>query len=327
MYYSRHVTLCFLLFCIVLTAPGSVDGETVATPKAVFIIVDGIPADVVEKVNTPNIDDISRVGAYARTYVGGEEGGESESPTSSAIGYQSLITGTWANKHNVYDNGVENPNYAYWDIFRIAKTHDASLQTAIFSTWVQNRTRLIGDGLAEAGGKKLDYHFDGFELDTDRFRHDLLARYIRDIDELVAKEAARYILSDGPDLSWVYLEYTDDVGHRYGDSPEQIAAVEWMDERIGLIWHSVQSRAESTGEDWLLVVTTDHGRDAVTGRGHGGQSDRERTTWIATNSRRLNDKFKNVPGVVDILPSIATHLELTIPPDIQAQLDGQSFID
>ena len=298
-----------------------------STAKAMFIIVDGIPADVIERVDTPNLDDVAGGNGYARAYVGGEAGGESESPTVSAVGYNSLLTGTWANKHNVYDNDVENPNYEYWDIFRIAKTHDPSLQTAIYSTWTDNRTKLVGDGLPEAGGKKIDFAADGYELDEERFPHDEARQYIKDIDQLVVEEAARHVREAGPDLSWVYLETTDDVSHEHGDSTEFDAAVEALDVQLGQIWAAIREREKQHDEDWLLVITTDHGRDPETGRGHGGQSERERTTWIVTNSDRLNDRFTQMPGVVDILPSIATHLELEVPAAVAAQLDGQSFID
>ena len=147
-------------------------GNEPATPKAVFVIVDGVSADVIEAVATPNIDAVAAAGGYTRAYVGGVAGGESDSPTISAVGYASLVTGTWANKHNVWDNDIEDPDYAYWDIFRIAKHHDPQLQTAIFSTWIDNRTKLLGDGLPEAGGHKLDYHFDGLELDMEQFPED-----------------------------------------------------------------------------------------------------------------------------------------------------------
>ena len=202
-----------ILLITVLSGCASVTAGPITTPAAIFIIVDGIPADVLENTATPVLDSIAGKDGYTRAYVGGEVGGVTQSPTSSAIGYNNLLTGTWANKHNVYDNQVGDPNYAYWDIFRIAKEHDPTLHTAIFSTWTDNRTKLIGDGLEKAGGNKLDYAFDGFELDTERFPHDLLANYIRAIDDLVTDEAARYVESDGPDLSWVYLEYTDSVGH------------------------------------------------------------------------------------------------------------------
>ena len=298
-----------------------------STPKAIFIIVDGIPADVLEQTYTPNIDDLAGTKGYTRSYVGGEAGGPSQSPTVSAVGYNSLLTGTWANKHNVYDNAIDNPNYEYWDIFRIVKHLNPSLQTALFSTWLENRTRLVGDGLSKAGGTKLDYYFDGFERDLERFPHDEGRNYIKAIDELVSKEAARYVREYGPNLSWVYLEYTDDVGHMFGDGPEFIESVTLIDSFVGRIWDSVQFRQHTTNEDWLIVVTTDHGRDVTTGKNHGGQSKRERTTWIATNSNNLNSQYNNSSAIVDILPSITTHLQLTIPEKIAGQLDGDTFID
>lgn len=296
-------------------------------PKAIFIIMDGIPADVVESVATPNLDAISGEGGYTRAYVGGTAGQESQSPTVSAVSYNSLLTGTWSNKHNVWDNAIGDPNYGYWDIFRIAKAHDPSLQTAIFSTWTDNRTKLIGDGLEQAGGDKLDYYADGFELDTERFPHDVMANYIRDIDEVVTREAVNYVEKNGPDLSWVYLQYSDDVGHWFGDGPEMTTAVQAMDDQIGRIWAAVRSRQRIHGEDWLVLITTDHGRDEETGQNHGGQSARERTIWIVTNSDDLNAHFAELPAIVDILPSIAAHLQLQIPANIRDQLDGQGFID
>jgi len=295
--------------------------------KAIFIIVDGIPADVIEQVSTPNLDAIAGANGYTRSYVGGSVGEVSESPTVSSVGYNSLLTGTWANKHNVWTNDISDPNYRYWDIFRIAKNHDPALQTAVFSTWTDNRTKLIGDGLGEAGGSKIDHHADGFELDTERFPHDLMSDYIRKIDAVVAKEAAEYVATQGPDLTWVYLQYTDDVAHRYGDGSEMTAAVRFMDDQVGRIWSAVRQRQQASNEDWMVIVTTDHGRDADTGRGHGGQTERERTTWIVTNGASLNARFAETPAIVDILPSIAAYMRLDIPAAIQEQLDGHSFVD
>jgi len=328
---KRVSLLCFeallpVLAALALSACEASPSPAKKVPKAVFIIVDGIPPDVLELTPTPALDEISAEGAYTHAYVGGAVGHDSESPTISAVGYNSLLTGTWANKHNVWDNSVEDPNYAYWDIFRIAKADNPDLRTAIFSTWLDNRTRLVGDGLEQAGGDKIDHHFDGFELDTDRFPHDETGDYIRQIDAIVAEQAARYIRETGPDLSWVYLQHTDDVAHQHGDGPEFSAAVRLMDSHIGAIWASIKERRASHDEDWMLVVTTDHGRDAQTGKDHGGQSDRERNTWIVTNSRKLNDNFFANPGIVDIMPSLADHLRLEIPGPVRAQLDGKSFM-
>ena len=314
-----HLTGALLLF-----AGSSVHA---ATPKAVFILLDGIPADLVESVSTPFFDEIAKDGGYARAYVGGQAGGASESPTVSAVGYNSLLTGTWANKHRVYSNQIRSPDYRYWDIFRLVKQHNPVLNTALFSTWEDNRTKLLGHGRPEAGGDKLDYYFDGFENDEQRFPYDEAREYIKQIDDLVSREAARYLAQHGPDLSWVYLEFTDDIGHLYGDGDEMAAAITLMDTNVGRIWRSVQARQQAEDEDWLVLITTDHGRDALTGKSHGGQTDRERTIWIATNSTALNEHFRNLPGIVDILPSILTHLEIAVPQAVSEQFDGKSFID
>ena len=314
-----HLTGALLLF-----AGSSVHA---ATPKAVFILLDGIPADLVESVSTPFFDEIAKDGGYARAYVGGQAGEASESPTVSAVGYNSLLTGTWANKHRVYSNQIRSPDYRYWDIFRLVKQHNPVLNTALFSTWEDNRTKLPGHGRPEAGGDKLDYYFDGFENDEQRFPHDEAREYIKQIDDLVSREAARYLAQHGPDLSWVYLEFTDDIGHLYGDGDEMAAAITLMDTNVGRIWRSVQARQQAEDEDWLVLITTDHGRDALTGKSHGGQTDRERTIWIATNSTALNEHFRNLPGIVDILPSILTHLEIAVPQAVSEQFDGKSFID
>lgn len=298
-----------------------------AIRKVVFIIVDGVPADVLERVPTPHIDAISAAGGYTRAFVGGRVGTASESPTVSAVGYQSMLTGTWANKHNVWDNKVSRPDYRYWDIFRIAKAHDPDLQTALFSTWEYNRTRLIGDTLQAAGGRKLDYYIDGMENDQARFPHDAGSNYIRDIDEHVAAAAVAHLRENGPDLSWVYFQYTDDIGHFFGDSAQQADALQLADAWVGEIGQVVQHRQAALQEDWLIIVTTDHGRNQETGKDHGGQSQRERTTWIATNSTNLNDHFLESPGIVDILPSIVNHLDIRLPEVIQSQLDGLAFID
>ena len=143
------------------------------------------------------------------------------------------------------------------------------------------------------------------------------------IDEAVVNNAASYLKKEAPDLSWVYLEYTDDMGHMYGDSPEFYKAVELMDNQMGRLWEAIQYREQNFNEDWVIYITTDHGRSENNGKGHGGQSDRERSTWIVTNAKGLNNYFKTGnPGVVDIMPTLAAFLNITIPREHLMEVDG-----
>jgi len=75
------------------------------------------------------------------------------------------------------------------------------------------------------------------------------------IDESVAIKASESIRTQAPDLSWVYLEHSDDMGHRYGDSPEFYDAIQAQDKRVGYIWDAIQYRKKKFNEDRLSQAT------------------------------------------------------------------------
>lgn len=291
--------------------------------KAVFVIVDGIPADLIEKLPTPNLDLITKEGGYARALAGGGRGTYTETPTISAVGYNTVLTGTWVNKHNVWDNDIAHPNYNYPTIFRLFKDQYPAKKTAVFSSWLDNRTKLIGEGLTQTRQIKMDFAYDGLELDTIQFPHDKERMFMKNIDNSVTDKAAETIREIAPDLSWVYLEFTDDMGHMYGDSEPYYAAINEMDRQMGRLWAAIQYRQQQHGEEWQIYITTDHGRDSATGKGHGGQSDREKLAWIVTNAKGLNSYFKTgQSSQADIMPSLARFLSIDIPTSIAREVDG-----
>lgn len=295
-------------------------------PKAIVILVDGIPYDVIQKLKPKNLSQIAENGSMAPAFVGGERGGATESPTISAVGYNSMLTGVWTNKHNVWGNGIEAPNYKYPTFFKVVRDQKPKLKLGIFSTWLDNRTKLLGEGLPQTNHLKMDFAFDGYELDTVNFPHQPDKKYIKDIDELVTAKATEVIKTKSPDLSWLYLEFTDDMGHKYGDSEPFYQSVYHADSLIGEVYKAIVEREKTTKEKWLLIVTTDHGRDAKTGKNHGGQSDRERITWICTNQPKTNERFRYGLAIVDIFPSVCQFMKINIPDTVKKELEGRSFL-
>ncbi|MBB1150470.1 alkaline phosphatase family protein [Myroides sp. NP-2] len=317
-----------LIVCFALLLTGQIMAKETPTKKVVFIIVDGIAYDMLAKTATPSLDKIAEKGSLLPAYIGGGKDTYTQTPTISAVGYNSLLTGTWVNKHNVPDNNIDAPNYNYPTLFQLVKQLQPTLKTAVFSTWLDNRTKLIGEGLEETNKVEVDYAFDGFEIDKQRYPHDNNSEYIKEIDGAIANRAAEYILKHGPDLSWVYLQYTDDMGHRYGDGAQLYNAITYEDALIGKIYESVVQREKEFNEDWLFVVTTDHGRTASDGKGHGGQSDRERSIWILSNQKDWKNKTTNfTPSIVDIAPSVIDHLGLKAPIEVEREWDGNSMFD
>ena len=312
---SISITLFFLFIFSALHAQEK---------KTIFIILDGIQRELLKKNPTPHLDDIISRGGYAEAFVGGERGGYSETPTISAVGYNSLLTGVWVNKHNVKGNSIRQPNYNYWTIFRHFKTNYPQKTTAVYSTWLDNRTKLVGENLEATGHIQLDYHFDGLEIDTLGYPHDDESNYIKRIDQEVAAYAAKEVAQKAPDLTWVYLQYTDDMGHRFGASPEMDLGIQEADRQVGLIWNAIKEREEQFDEDWMILITTDHGRGEG-GFHHGGQTAEERATWIISNKQH-NEHFQHTPGIVDIFPTIADFMEIRVPKNHAMEIDGVSML-
>ena len=303
----------------------SQEGQAPLDHKVVVIIIDGVPTDVVTRLQVPSIFDIASEGAFGLSYVGGEVGSYSQTPTISAVGYQTMLTGTWANKHNVWGNDNLSPAYNYKSMFQIAKEQPEPLTTALFSSWTDNRTVLLGEGKPETGNLRIDYVCDGYDLDHERFPNKEYDLQVFDYDEEASTRAAECIRENAPDLSWVYLWYTDDAGHIAGNGEYLDEYTLKAGEQIDRVWQAVKYRQENFGEDWMIIVTTDHGR-TLDGHGHGGQSARERGSWIAVN-QSVGERFLNGgAAMVDINPTVCRFLGLEVPLEVRLEQDGIDFL-
>jgi hypothetical protein len=129
-------------------------------------------------------------------------------------------------------------------------------------------------------------------------------------DAAVTDETVKSILGtdagyeDVPNFLYSYLVQVDENGHQFGGaSPQYADAVTRTDANIGLIKDAVAA----SGEDWTVIVVTDHGHQPQKGFGHGFQTPAETSTFVIADgpdftAGQINSKYQ----IVDVTPTVVT---------------------
>ena len=103
-----------------------------------------------------------------------------------------------------------------------------------------------------------------------------------------ATQAVVDALNDGdPHAIFVHFDDPDYAGHAYGFSPfvfPYLDAIEAMDVLIGQMMAAMEARPNYAEEDWLVLVTTDHGGIGTT---HGGNSMEERRVFVIASGESV----------------------------------------
>jgi len=178
-----------------------------------------------------------------------------------------MLTGVWHTKHGVHDNSFAGSNYAnYPDFISRLETFNPNLRTISCVHWGPINDSIINNADVE--------HTYGTDLE-------------------VKNGATDALLNDDPDLLFVAFDDVDHAGHTFGFSPavpQYIQSIETTDGYISEIISALHSRPNFSNEDWLIVMTTDHGGLPA---GHGGGTIEERTIFTiysnpAFTSQQLN---------------------------------------
>lgn len=243
-----------LLLC---SAPALL-AQTVKKPKVLFIGIDGVRSDALLQANTPNIDTLMAHGLY--TFDSWHCGA-----TSSGASWSTMMTGVWEAKHHVTNNNYPNPNFLNYPYFpKRAKECLPNLKAIQIITWDPMNDPTNSNNSA-------GYVFNsGFNQSIDAGTH----------GQGAVTTAAKIQLAD-PNLDILFIHYdeTDAAGHSSGFNPanaQYMNAIQDVDMQIGQVLEKLYQRPTYNQEDWLILLTTDHGGIGTT---HGGQSNTERHIW------------------------------------------------
>ncbi len=241
--------------------------------KAIIIGYDGCRADALTFVenNFSGINKMMSNGASLNyVYCGGVNyPAVNTQDTSTAPGWCSVLTGEWADKTGITGNGITK-NLEYKTLMT-SLTEDGVIDSALFITsWdghfeTDNGTYNLEKAYCEEKG--LDVSFNYCIEDTASAR-----TAISDIKQ-----------DDCSDFIFAIYEGTDHAGHAFGFStynPIYQAGFRLNDILAYRTLNAIESRETYESEDWLIIITSDHGGFET---GHGGPTIQERMVFIVTN--------------------------------------------
>ncbi len=240
--------------------------------KVVIIGYDGCRADILaERQENGAVNYLLNNGASINlTYCGGVNFPEENTQaTSTAPGWCSMLTGVWSDVHGITGNGITKTVEP--KMIMTTLIEDDVIDNAAFITkWkghFTNNDSTYKDEKAYCEENNIDIDFN-------------LRKNKKDIHTGAIEEVTS---ADCADFVFIVYEDTDSAGHNFGfsfNNPVYKNAFNQKDNYGYEVIKSIEARETYDTEDWLIIVTSDHGG---MGTGHGGPSIQERMTFVVTN--------------------------------------------
>ena len=235
--------------------------------KVLVIGIDGTRADALVQANTPNLDSLVAKGlsTFDAWHI---------DITVSGPSWSSIMCGVYHNKHGVTGNSYSNSNYNTYPYFPTrAKELKPNLKCIQYTEWAPMSDNVYNDGW--------DLKLKGPDGAT----------------TTTGTAAVAQIQDPDVDVLFTYFDAVDLTGHSSGFNPNNAAyilAIEGVDTEIGKMMTALRARPTYDQEDWLILVTTDHGG---IGTGHGGNTITERRIWWIGASDRAT--VSSIPAKAD----------------------------
>lgn len=289
---------------VLLAGVAAACGRAAPAPKVLILGLDGIRPDRLAAAATPTLDSLAAHGISS-------DAATTRAPTVSGPGWSSMLIGVWADKHGVLNNDFTTNAYGrYPDVLTRIEDLRPDLATLAVLDWPPLGTPAAGGPLlSDRVDRKLNVNGDSLGYHA--------------ADSVTAALAADALATGEVDAAFVYFGDVDEVGHARGTlSPEYTAAIELVDRQVGQVLAGLRRRPTYADEDWLVLVSTDHGRRDD--GGHGGDSDAERTIFLVMSGPSVRNRaFGAPPAIVDVAVTALAHLGIPIDP--AWQLDGRDL--
>ncbi|MET3174067.1 UNVERIFIED_ORG: putative AlkP superfamily pyrophosphatase or phosphodiesterase [Arthrobacter sp. UYCu721] len=235
--------------------------------KILLVGIDGLILDTALDAGcAPTLAGLKTAGCFAELTM--------EVPTLSGPGWSTLLTGSTHAEHGVRDNLFAGHDLLTRpDLLSRAYYQDQTTSTFAAAGWppLVDPTG-IGPVIHERREQQRAGRHRIIALDGETYGY-------QKIDAEIADFSVYTLTKSGPDVSFVYFCDADDAGHLNGVvGGHYLQAIARVDAHLARLHAALEERAVTRGEEWLMVLTTDHGH--VDEGGHGHDSPRERASFV-----------------------------------------------
>lgn len=233
-------------------------------PKVLVVGIDGLRRDCLWKAGLADLIARKMPGAVlSEAYAGGDPPDRLQ-PTLTAPGFASILTGEWAGVHKVRGNLATVKDGGVLSFAGAVQALHPGTRAAVLAAW-----EAVVDGCTNGDGEIYRYYPGKGYYSGDYGTKD---------PSVVAESES--CIAAGYDLVFTVLDLVDHEGHSSGFSPDNPAYIAAAARALGMVetlLDAIAARPARRGEDWLVILTADHGGK---GRIHGGQSPEERAVFI-----------------------------------------------
>lgn len=286
--------------------------SALASQHSLVIAIDGLRGDGIENAATPNIDTLIN-GTWASEYRGAfafYAQTMTDAAPNSGPNHVGIMTGVTASKSGVTSNSdVAGGRYSDYPHYQtLIENFNPSLNTAFLVTWSTDM--------------QVTNNAD-IRIDSDDAGN---------IENAVSMINGTYTASDWPlgtrpDSLFLFLDDVDHAGHSCCftvDDQGYIDEISAVDGQVGQLLTAIKNRPNFSGEQWQIVITSDHG-----GRGssHGiHAADNYTIPFLVASKSASQGYLAGIPHNYDAAPTALSHLGIAIPGNIDGKARGSQTL-
>ena len=235
--------------------------------KVLLIVLQGAKGMAMKQADIPNIKGLLSHGIYSWDAV-------CDTVTTDAASWAALFTGVTGDKNGVTGDSYKDNAFFDYPVFpkRIMAEKPGS-EVVLFNAAASLNDSLVGS--------------------------DAVSRSLRlSDDKAVSDSAIQCLDNENPDVLMLTFNGVNEAGRQYGFSetaPQYMESIARVDRYIGDILAALRGRDQYAEEDWLIVITSNHGGQSD--GTYGGSGFEQRNRFIVYANESFNAKEIIIPNI------------------------------